>query len=181
MSQHSRNRMCENRGRPERSEGPAFGLLANSRSFATLRTTTVLALLALASSVGAQQSDKAVEQTLFKLENEWAQAVIKRDASVLHRLTATKWVYSDESGVMEREAGIKAFTTGSDTVKQASNPEMRALIYDKSAVVIGILEMKGRGAKGAFTNRYRYTDTWALIDGRWQCIASQDYLMPRQK
>jgi hypothetical protein len=45
-------------------------------------------------------------------------------------------------------------------------------------VVVGILQMKGTGPAGPFTRRYRYTDSWALIGGRWQCIASQDYLMP---
>lgn len=129
----------------------------------------------------AQASSKADEQALFRLENDWTRAVVKRDAAIMHRLTAPKWVYSDESGVMEREAGIKAFTTGTDTVREASNEAMRALVYDRSAVVIGVLVMKGRGAKGAFTNRYRYTDTWAKLDGRWECVASQDYLMPDAK
>ena len=147
------------------------------------RRLVAIAALVLAASppVAAQQGSKADEQALFKLENDWTQAVVKRDAALMHRLTAPKWVYSDESGVMEREAGIKAFTTGSDTVREASNEKMRALIYDKSAVVIGVLVMKGRGPKGAFTNRYRYTDTWVKLDGRWQCIASQDYLMPETK
>lgn len=131
-------------------------------------------------TVNAQQGSRADEQALFKLENDWTQGVIKRDVALMHRLTAPKWVYSDESGVMEREAGIKAFTTGTDTVREASNEKMRALIYGKSAVVIGVLVMKGRGPKGAFTNRYRYTDTWEKLDGRWQCVASQDYLMPQR-
>jgi hypothetical protein len=142
---------------------------------------TAVVLCAAASPAAAQQGSKADEQALFKLENDWTQGVVKRDAALMHRLTAPKWVYSDESGVMEREAGIKAFTTGTDTVREASNEKMRALIYDKSAVVIGILVMKGRGPKGPFTNRYRYTDTWVKLDGRWQCIASQDYLMPEAK
>ena len=143
--------------------------------------TLGMLLLATAAHTAAQQPGKAEEQALFKLENDWTQAVVKRDAAIMHRLTAPKWVYSDESGVMEREAGIKAFTTGSDTVREASNEKMRALVYDKSAVVIGVLVMKGRGPKGAFTNRYRYTDTWVKLDGRWQCIASQDYLLPETK
>ncbi len=146
------------------------------------RIAVSLAMLWVASMpASAQQANKAEEQALFKLENDWTQAVVKRDAAIMHRLTAPKWLYSDESGVMEREAGIKAFTTGSDTVREASNEKMRALIYDNAAVVIGVLVMKGRGPKGSFTNRYRYTDTWAKLDGRWQCIASQDYLMPQPK
>ncbi|CAN5411300.1 hypothetical protein BH09GEM1_BH09GEM1_47880 [soil metagenome] len=157
-----------------------------SRNSASSRLPRLLAAcvaMLAATSLGAQaqQANKAAEQALFKLENDWTQAVVKRDAAIMHRLTAPKWVYSDESGVMEREAGIKAFTTGSDTVREASNEKMRALIYDNSAVVIGVLVMKGRGPNGAFTNRYRYTDTWVRLDGRWQCIASQDYLMPDAK
>src|SRR5206468_175084 len=124
---------------------------------------------------------QSTEQTLYRLEDDFARAVVKRDQAALRRLTAPKWVYSDESGVMEREAGIKAFTTGSDSVRQAGNDRMRALVYGNTAVVIGELWMKGRGATGPFTHRYRYTDTWMRLDGRWQCIASQDYLMPEPK
>ena len=152
-----------------------------SNVFVRRVATTTALLIAAALPASAQQGSKAEEQALFKLENDFTQGVVKRDAAIMRRITAAKWVYSDESGVMEREAGIKAFTTGTDTVRDASNEKMRALIYDKTAVVIGELVMKGRGPKGAFTNRYRYTDTFAKMDGRWQCIASQDYLMPAAK
>lgn len=127
----------------------------------------------------AQQGDEqATQRLLFQLENDWAQAVIRRDSAALRTLTAPRWVYSDESGVMEREAGIRAFTTGTDTVHEASNSGMRAFIYPGAAVVIGVLHMKGRGPAGPFSRSYRYTDTWLRIDGRWRCIASQDYLIP---
>lgn len=140
-------------------------------------------LLAVPHVVAAQQgtAKQSAERELFRLENEWAQAVVKRDPAILHRMTAPNWVYSDETGVMEREAGIKSFTTGTDTVRQASNERMRAFVYDNAAVVIGVLVMKGAGASGPFTNRYRYTDSWVRLDGRWQCVASQDYLIPASK
>jgi ketosteroid isomerase-like protein len=121
---------------------------------------------------------RTAERTLIALENEWAQAVVHRNARALGRFVAARWVYSDESGVMDRAAGIKAFTSGSDTVATAGNRDMHVTVYPGAAVVIGILEMRGRGPAGAFFHRYRYTDTWVLIDGRWQCVASQDYLMP---
>ena len=150
----------------------------------------VVALLVLAvnaSRLHAQSpqlsspEDRAAEKTLFRLEDDFAHAVVNRDASALGRLVAPKWVYSDETGVMNREDGIKAFTTGTDTVREATNANMRAVIYGTSAVVIGILQMKGRSPAGPFTRRYRYTDTWLLLDGRWQCVGSQDYLMPSKK
>jgi len=157
---------------------------AKDRLFVVLSKAKDLLLLAMLITVPqvaiAQLSarHKSDERELFRLENAWAQAVVKRDAAILHRMTAPRWVYSDETGVMEREAGIKAFTTGTDTVRTASNEHMRALVYRNSAVVIGVLVMKGSGASGPFNNRYRYTDSWVKLDGRWQCVASQDYLMP---
>ncbi len=147
---------------------------ASSRAAALALAAVILG----APSLHTQQQSRVQEQALFRLENEWTQAVVHRDAGIMRRLTAPRWVYSDESGIMERDAGIKAFTTGTDSVREASNEKMRALIYDNAAVVVGILVMKGRGPNGAFTNRYRYTDSWVRMDGRWQCIASQDYLMP---
>ena len=141
---------------------------------------TFLASPVLAQPVAGKPTaaDKAAAQTLYRLEDDFARAVVKRDAAALGHLVAPRWLYSDETGVMERAEGIKAFTTGTDTVREASNEKMRAIVYGNSAVVVGILRMKGSGAKGPFTNRYRYTDAWLLMDGRWQCIASQDYLMP---
>ena len=140
----------------------------------------LLFLVSFVPSIHAQQS-RDVEKVLFKLEDDFTVAVVKRDPKALGRLVAPKWVYSDESGVMQRDEGIKAFTSGSDTVTSASNADMHALVYPNAAVVIGILQMKGRGPSGPFTRRYRYTDTWVLLDGRWQCVASQDYLMPNKK
>ena len=144
------------------------------------RSVAVGIALTLVAARPAASQETAAERELFRLEERFAQAVVKRDAAALRQLVAPRWVYSDESGVMERDAGIRAFTSGADTVREAGNDRMRALVYGNTAVVIGELWMRGRGPKGAFTNRYRYTDTWMRLDGRWQCIASQDYLLPEQ-
>jgi ketosteroid isomerase-like protein len=148
----------------------------------SVKSRLLLILLVLSPLIAASaQLNRDVEKTLFKLEDDFTQAVVKRDPKALGRIVSPKWIYSDESGVMGRDEGIKAFTSGSDTVTSASNADMRAFVYPNSAVVIGILQMKGRGPSGAFARRYRYTDTWVLLDGRWQCVASQDYLMPNKK
>ena len=119
------------------------------------------------------------ERTLAKLENDWAQAVIRRDAKAIRALVAPQWVYTDESGTMTREQGITAFTTGTDTVLMAGNEQMKITLYEnKVAVVTGILWMRGRGPNGPFLHRYRYTDTWLRQRGTWRAIASQDYLLP---
>ena len=119
------------------------------------------------------------ERALFRLEGEWSRAVIARDAAAIRRLVAPQWVYSDESGTLSREEGIRAFTAGADTVQESGNESMRAIVYGNTAVVTGVLWMRGRGPQGPFLNRYRYTDTWLRMAGRWRCIAAQDYLIPK--
>lgn len=156
--------------------------------------TPVLSLLALVLAVLALPSRSAIAQsiggrkidvpdssydvrTLVKLENQWAQAVIRRDARAIRKLVDAQWVYTDENGLMTREEGITAFTTGTDTVQQAGNEDMKVLMHRNVAVVTGILWMQGRGPNGPFTHRYRYTDTWMRKEGVWRCIASQDLLL----
>ena len=68
---------------------------------------------------------------------------------------------------------------GSDTVTWAGNEGMKVHLYGSTAVVTGILAMKGRGKDGSFDKRFRFTDTWKFLDGRWQIIAAQDYLIPK--
>ena len=126
----------------------------------------------------ANTARTATERVLFRLENEWAQGVVKRDAATIRRMTSPRWTYSDESGRMTREQGVAAFTSGPDTVTSAGNEEMQAAVYGNTAVVTGILWMRGHNGAGGFEHRYRYTDSWMKLNGRWQCIASQDYLMP---
>ena len=147
-----------------------------------------IAASAAAPSLGAQQPARhadssevaptATQRTLYALENRWADGVVHRDAAIVRRLVAPRWIYSDESGTMNREQGIASFTSGTDTVTSAGNDGMHAIVYGNTAIVTGILWMKGHGAAGPFNHRYRYTDTWMKLGRRWQCIASQDYLLP---
>jgi hypothetical protein len=46
-------------------------------------------------------------------------------------------------------------------------------------VVTGWLIVGGRGTGGAFTHRYRFTDTWVKGKDGWQIVAAQDYLAPK--
>lgn len=128
--------------------------------------------------VDSAATPTATERQLFRLEDEWAQAAVRRDAVAIGRLVDRRWVYTDESGRMNREQGIAAFTSGPDTVTSAGNENMHATVFGTTAVVTGALWMRGHNAEGEFEHRYRYTDVWLKFGGRWKCIASQDYLLP---
>lgn len=153
-----------------------------------IRWRTGLMLLAFgAEMAGAQRNAKqrlqrdsgAVAATqLNTLENDWARALVRRDTAMFRRHLAPKFVYTENADVTDKEGVIKSVVS-SDTVTWAGNQGMHVYLYGNTGVVTGILAMKGRGAKGPFNKRYRFTDTWMLLGGIWQIIAAQDYLMPR--
>jgi ketosteroid isomerase-like protein len=129
---------------------------------------------------GPQGSPVTADQrALYRLEDQWAEALVKRDSMFFRRTLARDYVYSDERGVFTKEQVIAEQTSLTDTVTFATNEGMRAIVHGPTAVVVGILVVRGRGKAGPFEHRFRYTDTWAKRDGRWVMVASQDYDIPR--
>jgi ketosteroid isomerase-like protein len=145
------------------------------------RTAFVLftALLALPLGQVSAQASRASRQ-LYRLEDQWAAALVKRDSSFFRRTLHPDYVYSDERGTFNRDQVIAEQVGGTDTVEYAANEDMRAHVHGTSAVVTGILIVRGRGKDGRFEHRYRYTDTWMSAKQGWLMIASQDYDIPRR-
>jgi ketosteroid isomerase-like protein len=143
----------------------------------------VLSLLALPASPSrgqqpASRAGSATERTLIRLENEWTRGLVQRDTALFQRLLAPRFVYTEDAQVMTRDEVIRG-VVGTDRVRSAGNEDMTVHDYGNTAVVTGILVVRGTGRRGAFSRRYRYTDTWHRIDGAWRVIAAQDYLMPK--
>jgi ketosteroid isomerase-like protein len=139
-------------------------------------------LLAASSPMLAAQTparpSASVERALFRLEDQWTRALVRRDSAGFDRLLAPRFVYTENDQVMTKRQLIDAVVHGSDTVESAANEDMKAYVYGSTAVVTGWLVVRGRGRDGAFNRRYRYTDTWVQRSGRWQVVAAHDYLAP---
>jgi hypothetical protein len=140
-------------------------------------------LLALASSplVAQEKSPTASPAAeLTRLENQWATGLVKRDRVLFEKLLAPKFVYTENDKLMSRAEVIHEVAEGSDRVTSAHNEGMVVHEYGPTtAVVTGWLIVSFQGKKGAYTNRYRFTDTWVKASQGWQIVAAQDYLAPR--
>jgi Domain of unknown function (DUF4440) len=146
-----------------------------------IRATLLLALSAPA--LLAQQNARAanpIVAELTRLENQWAEGLVKRDRVQFNRLLAPSFVYTENDKLMRRDEVIHEVAEGSDRVTAAHNEGMEVHQFGPTtAVVTGWLIVSGRGKAGAFTRRYRYTDTWVKGKGGWQIVAAQDYLAPK--
>jgi ketosteroid isomerase-like protein len=136
-------------------------------------------LLSISTSSQAQATgSSAAARELYRLENAWTTAVVKRDSAFFRRNLHPDYVYSDERGTFNVDQVIAEQTTGADTVTSAENQDMHAHVHGSAAAVTGILIIRGHGKAGTFEHRYRYTDSFVREHGRWLMFASQDYEIP---
>ena len=138
----------------------------------------VLAAPPLAAQQRAATANPAAE--LIRLENQWTTGLVKRDRALFEKLLAPKFVYTENDQLISRADVIHEVAEGSDRVTAAHNEGM--VVHEfapNTAVVTGWLIVNGKGKSGAFTHRYRFTDTWVKGDQRWQIVAAQDYLVPK--
>jgi ketosteroid isomerase-like protein len=140
--------------------------------------TLCFAACLLATGAAPIAAQSGTSKTLFRLEDQWASALVKRDSGFFRRTLDADYVYSDERGVFGKDQVIAEQVGGTDTVSYAANEDMKAHVHGSTAVVTGILVVRGRGANGPFSHRYRFTDTWLRSKQRWLMIASQDYEVP---
>jgi ketosteroid isomerase-like protein len=150
-----------------------------------MRCATLLLLVLVGSVSEAQSSARSDEvqttataRTLIDLENGWARGVVRRDTALFGRMLDPRFVYTEDAAVMNKADVIKSIRDG-DRVESASNSDMVVRDHGGTAVVTGILRLRGRAANGPFDRRYRFTDTWMRKNGAWRIIAAQDYLLPR--
>jgi len=102
-------------------------------------------------------------------------AIVHSDTASLQRLLAPELVYTEDTTVMNKHELIRSILA--DRATWGRNEDMKVHAYGSTAVVTGIMHLKGNGKEGAFDRRYRFTDTWLRRNGQCQIIAAQDYLI----
>ena len=143
-----------------------------------MRPVVPLVLVVLAASASSAQSavrpdsrSIATASTLIALENDWARGVVRRDTALFQRMLDPRFVYTEDAAVMDKAAVIRSIRDG-DRVESAANSDMTVHDHGATAVVTGILRMRGTAAGGRFDRRYRFTDTWMRKNGTWRIIAA---------
>jgi Domain of unknown function (DUF4440) len=153
--------------------------------FCSLKRSMLLLAIST-TALHAQTKEKAKEKEakpgaaeLVRLENALAAGLVKRDGALFDRYLASKFVYTENDVMIRRDAMLKEVTSGSDTVRAARNEGMEVHQFGSTAAAVtGWMIVDGRGKGGAFTHRYRFTDTWVKRKSAWQLAVAQDYLAP---
>jgi ketosteroid isomerase-like protein len=136
--------------------------------FAAGLIVLVFGLLAL-----AQTQTESVEQELIKLENEWADAWVKRDAASFDRIIADDYTWTSPWGdVWTKAQDLALVKSGEAVIKSWVLADMKVRVYGDTAVVTGRNTIKETYKGEDVSGQNRWTHTWVKRAGRWQCVAA---------
>lgn len=139
-----------------------------------ISTAAIIVSVSLfANSQGKQPS--ADESMILALESAWNQAELHHDAKAADEMMADTFVSVDHHGALTNKrqyiAGIK---DKSFNPEQISNDNPKVFMYGNTAIVTSEYRTRGSDSGKPFVHHGRFTDTWVNLNGKWQCVASQE-------
>ena len=156
-----------------------------------MKSIFIIAILIVAASslASGQMAGKQkfrntkVEQELKKVEEEWANAYMRHEATPLERILADEFITVSSNGQSHgKTQDIEELKSDSATYEYSTPYDLDIRVYGDMAVVVGRTKERGHYDSGRqFTNEYRWTDIFVKRQGRWQCIAAQVASIPPPK
>jgi ketosteroid isomerase-like protein len=121
-----------------------------------------------------------VEEELLKIENEFAEAIVRNDLEGIGRLVADDWIIIEpDGGIVDRARFFEVIKSGALTHEMMESEDLRVRVYGDSAVVTAITRTKGKFMRQEFSTQERATDVFMKRDGRWQCVLTHLTRFPK--
>ncbi len=111
---------------------------------------------------------------LVQLEEELAQALLKKDPEPLHRILDDEYVYTNAIGkISTKRQAIEKFRSTVDelTFFSVSNGEMRVRLFGDAAVVTGTQVQHATKKDELLFVKLRFTSMYAKREGNWKLVA----------
>ena len=123
----------------------------------------------------AQEGNTDTSSAVRQLEERWETAISKRDSKTVGELLASDYQGVNVKGEREDKAAVLSRMNKETDLGSAKLTDLRVYAYGPNVIVaIGDSLEEGTGKDGKpFKQLYRFTDTWLLRDGKWQCIAEE--------
>ncbi len=114
------------------------------------------------------------ERELRQLEDNIADAVVRRDTAFVDRVWAEEFVYTGVRGEVKTKADILAELRAGDLQFEVLKfDDIRVRVYGDAAVVTGRATTKGRSKQGEISGEFRYSRVYVNRCGAWQLVAFQ--------
>jgi ketosteroid isomerase-like protein len=125
-------------------------------------------------------SDPVKEFT--KIEEDWGNALYKKDAAALGLLYADEYMYISLSGKLyNKQQDISEIVSPAYKVMEPYKlSEINVNMYGMVAVVTGVTLSKSSLNGVDLSGSHNFMDIFTYRDGRWQCILSQNISKPQK-
>ena len=121
----------------------------------------------------ADEKSKDAEQAIKKREQEWADALVKRDQAVIDRIESPDWMLADAEGNLVSKAKADAdLKSGAVAFESVHNDELRVRVFGDTAIAYGLVTEKIKFQGKDTSDQCRFTDVFIKRDGRWQAIST---------
>ena len=117
-------------------------------------------------------------------EQRWEGSFATHDISVTEQLVTEDFVGTSSGGkVGNKSTMIAEARKDKNVYTSAVSEDMIVHSFGPNvAVVTGIAREAGKTSSGkAFSQAYRFTDTWVERNGKWQCVAASAIAIPEKK
>jgi len=140
------------------------------------RTLVWLLLLCPAAYAAACSAGQAKDEAaLLEIEHTWAASLEKHDAAALDCILATDFEEAAPNGqLFDRSHMLNRAKELGQMHYELS--EMHGHVYGDAGYVRGMAVAVGDDGK--VRGKTRFTDIFVYRDGRWQCVAGHESLMP---
>jgi ketosteroid isomerase-like protein len=140
----------------------------------TLLMVIAATSLAFAQNEVSKTSSSAADQdVIWKLEQEWAAALVKVDMAVINRITSPEWTLTTPEGrVVPKAETDRALLAGDVKFMSFKIDELKVRVYGHVAIVHGLETEKSSSFGEAGSGRYRFTDVFIKEGGQWKCYAT---------
>ena len=122
-----------------------------------------------------------MEEELLKLEEAFAEAIVRNDPEAIGRFVSDDWIIIDpDGGIVDRMRFFEVIKSGALTHEMMESEDFRVRVYGDSAVVTGVTRTKGKFMGQEFSTQERATDVFVKRDGRWQCVLTHLTRFPKK-
>jgi ketosteroid isomerase-like protein len=141
----------------------------------TLFLLTIVCALTASAQIKKNYQNEKVERELKELVRQWDSAMVNRDITTLDRILADEFTLSGTP-----KTQFLAFVKSPNTmIESAVSDNFDVRVYNHTAVLIAQDTIKSRENGAPVVNVYRYIDVWIKRAGRWQCVATESYLIKK--
>jgi ketosteroid isomerase-like protein len=137
-------------------------------------TLPFFVIIILLSCNSKEKADNGIKPKLIQLNSLYDSAIVHSDTSVLKRLYAPEFVYTNSEGkLLTKDQQIVNVATSEMKWEAGKSENVKVNVFGNAAVMTGSFFANGTYRGNPVTINESYTEVWIKKDTSWQMVAEQ--------